>query len=199
MDSTIRYYDEHAEEFRNDTINVSMEHLYRPFLAHIPLRGRILDAGCGVGRDSKAFLDQGYDVVSFDASEKMVALTTQLTGRPALHLRFQDVEFENEFDGVWACASLLHISRSAIEAAVRRLIRAAKPGGALYASFKYGRGERMKEGRFFNDYDEEALRALLAKFIEAECINCWTTSDVRPGRGAETWVSALGRKPTATR
>ena len=83
-DATVRFYDERAEEFRDQTVNVPMDHLYEPFLAHIPAGGRILDAGCGVGRDSKAFLARGYRVVSFDASEKMVAMTTQLTGQPAL-------------------------------------------------------------------------------------------------------------------
>jgi SAM-dependent methyltransferase len=194
MDPTIQYYNEHAEEFRNQTINAPMDHLYAPFLAHIRASGRILDAGCGVGRDSKAFLDRGYQVVSFDASDRMTALTTQLTGQPVLHLRFEDVDFRDEFDGVWACASLLHVRRSEIEPALRRLIRAVKPGGIVYASFKLGDGERTREGRLFNDYNEPAFRTLLSRMPEQECVDCWQTQDVRPERVGETWLNALLRK-----
>jgi len=93
MGSTIKFYDDHAEEFHDQTLLAPMDNLYEPFLAYMPQGGRTLDAGCGVGRDSKAFLDRGYQVVSFDASAKMVGLTTELTGQPALRLRFEDVDF----------------------------------------------------------------------------------------------------------
>ena len=136
MDSTVKFYDDNAEEFRRQNINVSMEHLYEPFLRNIPSGGKILDAGCGPGRDTKAFLARGYNVVSFDASERMVAFTSQLTGRRALRLRFQEVDFRDEFDGVWACASLLHVSRTEIETILARVIRAVRPGGIVYVSFK---------------------------------------------------------------
>jgi SAM-dependent methyltransferase len=193
MDPTIKYYDDHAEEFRQQTETVPMEHLYAPFLVHIPDGGRILDAGCGVGRDSKAFLDRGYDVVSFDASETMVALTTALTGRPALRLRFQDVDFREEFDGIWACASLLHVSRNNIGVSLRRLIAALKRGGVIYASFKHGCGERVAGGRLFNDYNEADLAALITNFPELSVVDVWGTQDSRPNRSNERWLNMLAR------
>ncbi len=66
-----------------------MESLYRPFLELVPGDGRILDAGCGSGRDTKAFLERGYQVTAIDASGKMIEATTRLTDRPAKQMRIQ--------------------------------------------------------------------------------------------------------------
>src|SRR5687768_2044435 len=107
---------------------VDLAHLYRPFLELVPSGGRILDAGCGPGRDSKRFLDRGYDVVSFDAADRMVELATARTGRRALLLRFQDINFSHEFDGIWACASLLHVPFTDLALVFSRMMIAMNRG-----------------------------------------------------------------------
>jgi SAM-dependent methyltransferase len=66
VERTLDYYDSHAEEFLERTATVSIEHLYEPFLALVPQGGRILDAGCGSGRDAAEFARRGYEVVAFD-------------------------------------------------------------------------------------------------------------------------------------
>lgn len=132
---TLAYYDSHAAEFCGRTRDVDMSGLYAPFLARVPAAGRILDAGCGSGRDSAAFLRRGYDVVSMDGSQAMVAATTALTGRAALQLRFDEISFRDEFDGVWACASLLHVMRHELPSVFRRLATGLRAGGVLYVSF----------------------------------------------------------------
>ena len=73
-DPTLDYYEAHAEQFFADTQSVDMAPLYERFLSELPVGALILDAGCGSGRDSKAFLERGYRVSAFDASEKLVAL-----------------------------------------------------------------------------------------------------------------------------
>ena len=78
------YYDDHASEFIADTLSVDMEEVYKPFLSRVPPGGRILDAGCGSGRDMLAFHNKGYDVVSTDASAKMVEMAKLLTPKEAL-------------------------------------------------------------------------------------------------------------------
>lgn len=194
MDSTIDYYDRNADAFDRDAARLDLEHLYQPFLELLPPAGRILDAGCGPGRDSKAFLDRGYDIVSFDASPRMVELASRRTGRPVVLARFEDLEFADEFDGIWASASLLHVPRGKLSDAFGRLLRAVKSRGIIYASFKYGTGDRIKGGRLFSDFSEDTLAEFLGQFADAEILRLWQTADIRPGRSGEAWVNVFIRK-----
>ncbi len=103
------YYQMHAGEFFEQTVAIEMDQLYRTFLEHIPADGKILDAGCGSGRDAKYFLDQGYDVEAFDSSPALAALATAHIAKSVDILRFQDLDHERKYNGIWACASLLHV------------------------------------------------------------------------------------------
>ncbi|MFR5028579.1 MAG: class I SAM-dependent methyltransferase [Coprococcus sp.] len=109
---TIEYYNTHADRYSEVTRNADMSDIYKRFEEHLKPGSRILDLGCGSGRDSKYFLDKGYKVVSLDASEAMCRKTQELTGKAAVHMRIEDMNYENEFDAVWACASLLHVARA---------------------------------------------------------------------------------------
>ncbi len=190
-DTTTRYYTENAQAFFADTVAVSMDSLYARFLPHIPPGGHILDAGCGSGRDTLAFLQKGYRVTAFDASPTLAALAERHTGQPVQVLRFQDLAWRREFDGIWACASLLHVPAVDLPEALGRLALALRLGGVLYASFKYGRGEREHRGRNFTDFDEAGLRTLLGQVPDLTERETWTTEDLRPGRAAERWLNTL--------
>ena len=96
------------------------------FLKLLPKNGKILDAGCGSGRDSLFFKQQGYDVVSFDISKELVDLASRLIGQKVLHMSFGDLDFENEFHGIWASASLLHIPQEEMDDVLEKLSRALK-------------------------------------------------------------------------
>lgn len=82
MTSTINYYNQNAEIFFGSTVSVDMSSLHDKFLAQIALGGNLLDAGCGSGRDAKAFLQRGYSVIAFDGSAEMVRLASEHTGLP---------------------------------------------------------------------------------------------------------------------
>jgi SAM-dependent methyltransferase len=185
------YYQQHAGTFFADTVGVDMTPLYRRFLPLLPDRAQILDAGCGSGRDARAFADLGHWVTAFDASPALVALAGSHLGRPVQCLRLQDVAWRDAFDGVWACASLLHVPAAELAGVVRRLCDALRPGGVLYASFKYGGGEREHHGRRFTDLDEPGLAELLRQVPGLAPVETWTTGDLRPGREAERWLNAL--------
>ena len=196
--SNITYYDRTAGEYADSAASVDMSHLYGPFLAMVPAGGRILDAGCGAGRDAKVFSDRGYEVDAFDASAGMAEVASELLGKPVAVMRFQDVGCRDRYDGVWACASLLHIPEAELTDAIERLAVAIKPGGVLYASFKYGSGERADGDRVFTDMSERRLREIVDGTGLLAVVKIWETTDSRWGKEAERWVNCLARR-TQTR
>ena len=190
---TIDYYNKHAEEFTASTFEVDMESLYRPFLAELPGGTRILDVGCGSGRDTLAFKKKGYQVDAIDYSEELVKKASRLTGIPIKLKSFYEVDDYEAYDGIWACASLLHCERNCLAEVIEKLLSALKPNGMLYMSFKYGNGNRQKEGRQFTDLDEVQAEALVGQFDNVKQIQQWTTIDQRPDR-QEKWLNLLWKK-----
>ncbi len=189
----IEYYNENAEVFYTSTVDVDMSLWRNKFLSHVIEGGNILDAGCGSGRDSKAFLDKGFSVVAFDASVKMCEMASENIGQKVFNMTFEDVEFDEEFDGVWACASLLHVEQKHLPDALARLNKSLTDQGTFYASFKLGDGTTYKGGRSFSNFTEATIKPLLedAGFVICES---GITSDVRPGRENEKWINVIARK-----
>ncbi|GAB7220281.1 class I SAM-dependent methyltransferase [Vibrio comitans] len=195
MNSTTQYYNQNAKQFFDSTIDVEMQSLYEKFLPLIPKSGRILDAGCGSGRDSKAFLDKGFQVDAFDASAELTKLATELTGLEVTQSTF--LEFESEpatYDGIWACASLLHVSNDDLAPTFAHLSSYLKPTGVMYCSFKLGELELERNGRFFRDLTLEQLKKTLEETKALSVKEWWETSDLRPGRENEKWLNAVLEK-----
>lgn len=193
---TLHYYQNHAQDFFDGTVNVDMTPLYEAFTQHLAHGARVLDAGCGSGRDAKAFHEMGYVVDAFDASSAMVELAKQHTGLPVQLMTFSEIDGKAQYDGIWCCASLLHIPSSELSAVMQKLADALKPGGVWYVSFKYGNGERVQGERRFTDLDEEGVRVLLRAVPGMEIASLWVTQDNRPDRD-ETWLNGILRKNAA--
>ena len=193
-EQTIRYYDEHAGDFAAGTQNADMRECRDRFLRYLRPGQKILDAGCGSGRDVIAFRAAGYEVEAFDASAQLCRIASEKTGTEVKQMRFEELEGANKYDGIWACASLLHVKPADLPDVLRRLYRLLRPEGVLYASFKYGFGERVKDGRYFHDLTEDSCRTLLteAGFSIREI---FITQDVRSGRSHERWVNAIASGP----
>lgn len=165
------------------------------FLAQLEPRAHILDAGCGSGRDAKALAEAGFQVTAFDASAELARLASAHCGFEVAVRRFEDVDEVEAFDGIWCCASLLHVPLAAMPATLGRLWRALRPGGTLYVSFKHGTGERVHGGRRFTDADEATLCQWFGRLPDVHRLEVWLTDDQRPDR-AERWTNALAtRKP----
>ncbi|HBW34722.1 bifunctional 2-polyprenyl-6-hydroxyphenol methylase/3-demethylubiquinol 3-O-methyltransferase UbiG [Desulfosporosinus sp. BICA1-9] len=143
-----------------------MSEHYRRFEEYLLPESTILDAGCGSGRDSLFFLSQGYNVSAFDASIEMVNLSSKLTGLSVQHAKFEDVNFDIMFKGIWASASLLHVDRGSIKDILQRLAVMLNKGGVFYMSFKYGDKVYQKDDRLFNCYDEGAFNEMLSAIPE---------------------------------
>ncbi|MFL1453290.1 DUF3427 domain-containing protein [Marinobacter sp. GN3S48] len=196
MPDTLGYYENNAAAFVESTFEVSMNELYDEFLPMISEGGHIIDAGCGSGRDALYFNQHGYRVTAFDGSKSITALASQKTKLSVQHRTFSDVSELSAYDGIWACASLLHLPVSEVPDAIERLWRALKPGGAFYMSFKVGSGEREHHGRHFTDANETLVEQWAHSLSELETCRLWRTDDQRPGRD-EQWLNILLSKQPA--
>ena len=191
---TIEYYDNLSNRYVEQTIQADMLPTIEKFLYHIPKQGTILDLGCGSGRDSLYFINQGYNVTAVDGSSAMCKLATDLIGKDVRHLTFQKLDYVESFDGVWACASLLHAAEKELPSILKKIATSIKPNGTLYASWKYGASERteMVTGRFFCDMTEERIHELFSKIKSMQIVEVWTTLDVR--NTGQTWINVLAKR-----
>ncbi|HXF90357.1 MAG TPA: methyltransferase domain-containing protein [Candidatus Nitrosotenuis sp.] len=190
---SLDYYNRNAQAFYERTIHLDMSDAQQKFLSYLPEQARILDAGCGVGRDAMAFQKLGHDVVAFDASIEMVHQSSKLLGYPTLHLHFMDMDFVREFDGVWACASLLHVAYDDTRYIFEKIQRALKAGGIFYASYKYGNEKMVVGTRTFYNMNETLLSSYLQGLFEIIAI--WQTeahpTNTQPDHN---WLNLLAKK-----
>ena len=133
-------------------------------------------------------------MTAVDGSEQLCKLASEVIRQKVLHLRFCDLNFHEEFDAVWACASLLHVEKGQMTAVLQRVFQSIKPGGVLYASYKYGDTQRIKENRLFNDYMERDLEMLFSGIDGAVVKEWWISGDVRAERKNERWLNVVVRK-----
>lgn len=187
---TLKFYDDNAEQFAANTLDVDMSPLYERFLAALPQAGRILDAGCGAGRDAAAFLKLGYPVEAFDASAKLVEIARKVSGIDIQHSTFLAFESEQLFAGIWACASLLHVPAAQMSATLRHLGQLLLPQGVIYVSFKYGEDDTERDGRKFTNCSEQRLEGFL-KDSGLTLDSFWISTDQRLGREDDQWLNAL--------
>lgn len=186
------YYDEYAQAFIDATREVDMRTLYTEFLPYIPQGGIILDLGCGSGRDTLYFKQQGYAVEAIDYSIEMVKFARDYTGVAVRQESFYALNQQCRYDGIWACASLLHSERQKLPNVFKRIVTALKVDGYAYLSFKYGCTDRSQNGRFFTDLNEEQLLALLQP-LNVQCIKLWITCDKRI-ECSTTWLNVIFKK-----
>ena len=192
--NTLAYYDTNAHRFTSDTLDVEFSDIQDSFLAQLKPGALILDFGCGSGRDSRYFLQKGYQVEACDGSEEMVKAATRNAGIPVKRMLFSELDEKDRYDGIFACASILHVPSKELPDIITRMKKAVKAGGILYVSFKYGTFEGIRNGRYFTDQTEESLQAILDEVGGLEIIRTGITSDARPGREDEKWLNVLLRK-----
>jgi SAM-dependent methyltransferase len=191
---TADFYSENAVTYARATRDIDCSDLYAKFLPLLPVGGHILDAGCGSGRDSSHFLKAGFKVTAFDACPELAQIASETLRRPVEVMEFMDLESQMEFDAVWCCASMLHVPMEDLPAVAERIIRALKPGGIWYLSFKYGDGERIaSDGRQFWDFIPETLEAFLLRHEELSVVELWTNHNCQSDT-SNHWVNAVVRR-----
>lgn len=192
--NTLKYYDENAHDFIVNTVSVDFTATQDKFLHFLQPKSHILDFGCGSGRDSKYFLKHGFKVTAIDGSSKLCKFASAFTGIKVKQMYFQNLDAFEVYDGVWACASILHLDYNELQDVLYKINRALKTQGFFYTSFKYGDFSGERNGRYFTDLNEQKLSLLLADFPNFVLQESWLTQDVRPNREEEKWLNIILRK-----
>jgi len=194
MINTIEYYEKNAKKFAEGTSSVDFLETQNRFLTKLKNGSAILDFGCGSGRDTKYFLDKGFNVEATDGSKELCKLASEYTGIKVRQLLFEELDEKNKYDGIWACSSILHLSKEELKPVLNRMKDALKADGIIYTSFKYGTFEGERNGRYFTDMTEESFADLISGIDGLKIEEQWISSDVRPGRGEEKWLNLILRK-----
>ena len=194
MNTTINYYNLNAKKFIENTQNADMHLAQEKFLQLLPESASILDFGCGSGRDTKYFLEKGYQVAAIDGSAELCRLAGSFTGIKVKEMLFQELDEVGVYDGIWACSSILHLPKDELKNVMQRMLCALKDDGVIYTSFKYGTFEGERNGRYFTDFTEKTFDGFLSGIRHVKIEEQWLTGDVRPGRESEQWLNLILRK-----
>jgi len=181
--NTLNYYDNNIESYKEMWLNDFSKNynfeIPNIFLSYLSENCHILDLGCGTGRDSKYFIDKGYEVTSIDGSKEMCKIAKSLLNREVEQINFLDINYKNEFDGIFACASLLHLSNEDLIIVLKKISNALKTNGILYTCFKYGNSTRVDNGRFYNDMNEQKFLDIIKNIEDLIIIRTWITEQYK--------------------
>ena len=193
--NTLDYYNKNSEEYFNSTLNVDMTNTYKPFLKLVPKDGKILDLGCGSGRDSMNFMKLGYEVTAVDGSKELAKKASALLGKEVIASTFEELELKEKFHGIWACASLLHIKREDLKTVLNNLYNNLEDNGVFYMSFKYGEKEYVDDkNRYFNCFTDESIISFINENTKFNILGLYITED-KLGRVNEVkWLNLICNK-----
>ncbi len=194
--ATLEFYAREAPVYTASGPNGASRHL-PAFLDKLPPGARILELGCGGGRDALYMLEKGFELEATDGTAEIAKHAEKLLGKPVHVMRFDELDAEAEFDAVVASASLLHVPLPDLPAILARIYNALRPGGWHIASYKGGgKAGRDGFGRYFNYPDAERLRELYSK------AGLWKECDIWSGQGGGydgkqgPWHAVTVQKPT---
>ena len=195
---TLDFYQTRADEWA-----ARMPHVWAPeldgFLDLLAPGAKVLELGCGDGRDTAHMIARGFAVDASDGSPEMARRAGERIGREVPVMRFDQLDATSAYDAVWCHASLLHAERADLPGILKRIFRALRPGGRHFASFKGDsqgdeEGHRDEFGRYYNYMSEEALRAAY------DHAGPWLSLEFEPfvagtfEGGQIPWVKVLARR-----
>lgn len=188
------YYQLQAEQYVRATLDADLEAPRRIFLELLPADGHILDVGCGSGRDSRHFRQLGHQVTAIEPAPELARRAAAIIGQPVLVKRAQEIDDRNGYDGIWACASLVHLPTGELESVVGRLVSALRAHGILYLSFPLDATEGFDDsGRYYNGCGLKQLQLLLAQFPQLSVLSATETAASAP-QHHRRWLNLFSRK-----
>jgi len=193
--TTIQTYDAIAEEFYKNHFDInSVKNLADDFIKE--LKGKnILDIGCGPGRDAKYFSDNGFNVVGIDLSDGLLKIARQLPNIKFLKMDMRKLSFkENIFDGIWACASFLHVPKTEAKHTLIGFKKVLKPGGVIFICVQEG-----KEEKFVSQTEHKGAKKFFAFYSENELRNLIEECDLKIlktviQKKKDTWINIFAKK-----
>ena len=135
IDKTLKYYNENAQSFASGTVSVKFTEVQDKFLEKLNPDAYILDFGCGAGRDTKYFLSRGYQVDAVDGSEQLCRIASEYTGIKVRQMLFQELDEKEKYDGIWACASILHLPKKQLREVLKNMYAALKSKRKIFYRF----------------------------------------------------------------
>ena len=194
MNTTIDYYNRNADQYYWTTVGVDLDATRKRFASFLPPEARVADLGCGSGRDVLAFCNMGHDAIGLDASEELVRLAKERLGIRAFVEDMSEWISEEPYDGIWCCASLIHLDNEECKRFFRNLNINLKSGGVLYFSVKSGiRTGIDEEGRFFRNFTEEDVNSLTGIAEGLQIKELWYTEDTLK-RNDFKWLNVIALK-----
>jgi 2-polyprenyl-3-methyl-5-hydroxy-6-metoxy-1,4-benzoquinol methylase len=202
--TTIASYNAFAEEYTQKHAGHAPVKERDMFLAKLPAQAKILDAGCGPGRDSEYFATKGYEVTGIDLSSRFIEIAKKAAPTATFTLMdLRKITFpEQSFDGIWACQSLLHLERTEVPAVLAVFNRILKPGGIVFILVLEGEGKKLvrsgmfgKKRRFFTFFQSKTIRTFVTEAgFTIEEMYTWNQHDRCPARSSQNWISCFARK-----
>jgi len=194
---TYLFYKNNVEQYVNETLDINITDSIQRFIEHLPKESKILDIGCGSGRDSLCFKQQGFSVVATDSVSEMAISASKNISQEVLVRSFFNLGINDIFDGVWASASLLHCPKSEMTSALQNITNALKTNGIAYISLKQGEGECLdKFDRYFSYYSEQEVAELIDQIEGLTIEKLWLDESTLRG-SHQVWINLLLTKGVA--
>lgn len=192
--NTIEYYNNNAKEYFNLTVGADMSKQYKLFLKYLVNKGKILDFGCGSGRDALYFKKIGYDVDAIDGSKELCRIASAYTGIDVKCMDFKELDVDSIYDGIWACSSLVHVNRKDLLEILKKLNRALKYNGIIYIAIKSGDGEEnLLDGRYYSYLNRKTFEKIIIP-LGFEIIEFLDTKSVISKEEKRSWNSYILKK-----
>ena len=190
--NTLQYYENNSEMYFNNTVDLDISNLYEGFTTKLRLNDKILDLGCGSGRDSLYFKKKGFNITAIDGSENLAKYASKLIGQEVIVSKFEELNLIERFNGVWACASLLHMKEEDLKVLLTKIEKSLEDNGVVYMSFKYGENDYIDDkNRYFNCYIEESITNLIKSTTSLKVEELFKTVDVMKDREDTIWLNII--------
>ena len=187
------YYESNAERYAAETISVDMSEQYQRFLPLLKDGVKLLDVGSGSGRDACYFQKQGYQVTALEPSKNLCREIRKVFSGEIMCSDIQNYQPAERYDGIWACASLIHLQEEEVLQFFEKIDQYLDDNGIIYISGKNGIPTgKVEDGRFFLEFTEQLVEKILTVNKQLKLEQLWYTEDVRGRRGFR-WLNVVLR------